>query len=330
MRSLLALILALSFSSAQAALNTESLPSGSVAIVGIDITAFRASKVGQALEKLGSMKTQDIDASRKLKDQLGIDSKKDLQDLVVAIYPGPDGKVAEKNASGIVLIRGKFLPARINTFGQSNNLPSKTVGKHQAWEAGAFIEKFSGEKPKKNTQDAYVVAHSESLVIIAGAEFLERALAAADRKENSAQMPGTVATKFSAAQNGWLTLYADATKMEKPKGDVGVEDLSLVLGENATDLQLAIAASFVSAEKASTMRKQLTGLQAIAAIGLSNDDGKSAEEKENMEMLAELVQKIRIGGEGKQATLALEYPADKLAQAIAKVVEKAQKTPGTK
>jgi hypothetical protein len=68
-------------------------------------------------------------------------------------------------------------------------------------------------------------------------------------------------------------------------------------------------------------------------MGLSNDDGKSPEEKEEMGTLAELAQKIRIGGEGKQATLDLDYPADKLAQAIAKVVEKAQKsaaTPGAK
>jgi hypothetical protein len=333
MRPLLTLIFALSFGTVQAALNTESLPAGSVAIIGIDITAFRASKVGRALEKLADLKAKDLEASRRLREQLGIDSKNDLHEVVVAIYPGADGKVAEKNASGVVLIRGKFLPAQINTFGQSNNLPSKTVGKHQAWEAGAFIEKFSGEKPKENTQDAYVVAHSESLVIIAGAEFLERSLAAADRKEKSAQIPVAVATKFAAAQNGWLTLYADATKMEKPKGDVGAEDLALVLGENATDLQLAIAASFVSAEKASTMRKQLQGFQALSMMGLSNDDGISSEEKENMAMLVELVQKIRIGGEGKQATLDLDYPADKLAQAIAKVVDKAQKgapAPGTK
>ena len=333
MRALLALVFALSFGSAQAALNTDSLPAGSVAIVGIDISAFRASKVGQALEKLASMKAKDLEASRKLSEQLGIDTKKDLQEIVVAIYPGPDGKVAEKSASGVVLIRGKFLPARINSFGKSNNIPSKTVGQHQAWEASAFIEKLSGEKPKEDAKDAYVVAHSESLMVIASAEFLDRALVAADRKEKSAQIPATVAAKFAAAQNGWLTLYADAAKMPNTKQEVGVEDLSLVLGENATDLQLAIAANFVSAEKASTMRKQLQGFQALSMMGLSNDDGKSPEEKEEMGTLVELVQKIRIGGEGKQATLDLDYPADKLAQAIAKVVEKAQKsaaTPGAK
>jgi hypothetical protein len=327
MRLLLApLFLALSLGSAQAALNTDSLPAGSVALVGLDIQAFRATKFGQGIEKLADMKAKNLEASRKLREQLGVDSEKDLHELVVAIYPGPDGKVAEKSASGVVLVRGKFVPARINAFGQSNNLPSKTIGKHLAWEASAFIEKLSGEKPKDNAKDAYVVAHSENLLIIAGAEFLDRALAAADRGEKSAQLPAAVSAKFAAVQNGWLYLYADATKMEK-RGD-GAEDLSLVLGENATDLQLATAASFVSAEKAATMRKQITGLQAFALIGLSNDDGKSPEEKENMAMLAELVQKIRIGGEGKQVTLDLDYSADKAMKAIAKAIhEKAQKAP---
>jgi hypothetical protein len=327
MRLLLApLFLALSLGSAQAALNTDSLPAGSVALVGLDIQVFRATKFGQGIEKLADMKAKNLEASRKLREQLGVDSEKDLHELVVAIYPGPDGKVAEKSASGVVLVRGKFVPARINAFGQSNNLPSKTIGKHLAWEASAFIEKLSGEKPKDNAKDAYVVAHSENLLIIAGAEFLDRALAAADRGEKSAQLPAAVSAKFAAVQNGWLYLYADATKMEK-RGD-GAEDLSLVLGENATDLQLATAASFVSAEKAATMRKQITGLQAFALIGLSNDDGKSPEEKENMAMLAELVQKIRIGGEGKQVTLDLDYSADKAMKAIAKAIhEKAQKAP---
>ena len=331
MRPLLAaLILLLSFDPAQAALNTDNLPAGSVAIVGVDIAAFRATKVGQALEKLADLKAKNLEASRKLREQLGVDSENDLHDLVVAIYPGPDGKVDEKSAAGVVLIRGKFLPARINAFGQSNNLPSKTIGKHQAWQASAFIEKLSGEKDTGNAKDAYVVAHSESLVVIASAAFLERALAAADRGEKSAQFPAAVAAKFAAAQQGWFTLYADGTKMEKSKGDVGVEALSLVLGENTTDLQLAIAAGFVSAEKASTARKQITGLQALGVIGLADDDGKSPEEKENMALLAELVQKIRIGGEGKQVTLDLDFPADKAVKAITKAVEKSQVVPAGK
>ena len=326
MRLLLAaLILYVSFGSAQAALNTESLPAGAVGVFGLDIGAFRVSKVGQAIEKLGSMKAKDLEVSRNLSEQLGIDSKKDLQDLVVAIYPGPDGKVAEKNASGIVLIRGKFLPTTIDAFGTKNGIASKTVGKHKAWEAGPFMEKLSGEKPKENTKEAYVVAHSESLVIIASAEFLERALAAADQHVKSALLPAAVSAKFTAAKQGWFYLYADASKMQNAKEDVGAEDISLVLGENATDLQLAVTAGFVTAEKASTMRKQIKGLQAFAMIGLSDDDGKSPDEKANLALLSELVQKISIGGAGKLVTLDLAYPADKAAQAITKAIEKAQK-----
>lgn len=329
MRFLLAgLILSLSFGSAQAALNTESLPAGAVGIVSMDITTFRASKVGQAIEKLASMKAKDLEASRKLSDKLGIDSKKDLQDLVVALYPGPDGKVAEKNASAVVLIRGKFVPTTIDAFGASNGITAKTVGKHKAWEAGAFIEKLTGEKPKDGAKDAYVVAHSESLMIVASKEFLERALASADRREKSALLPAAVASKFAAARQSWFYLYADASKMPSAKEDVGAEDISLVLGENATDLQLAVAAGFATDEKASKMRKQVKGLQAFAMFGLMNDDGKSPDEKANLALLSELVQKVRIGGDGKQATLDLDFPADKAVQAISNVIDKVQKAPG--
>jgi hypothetical protein len=329
MRFLLAgLILSLSVGPAQAALNTESLPAGAAGVVSMDITTFRASKVGQAIEKLASMKAKDLEASRKLSDKLGIDSKKDLQDLVVAIYPGPDGKVAEKNASAVVLIRGKFLPATIDAFGANNGITAKAVGKHKAWEAGAFIEKLTGEKPKDGAKDAYVVAHSESLMIVASKEFLERALAAADRREQSALLPAAVASKFAAARQSWFYLYVDASKMQAAKAEVGAEGISLVLGENATDLQLAVAASFATDEKASAMRKQIKGLQAFAMFGLMNDDGKSPDEKANLALLSELVQKVRIGGDGKQATLDLDFPADKAVQAISNVIEKVQKAPG--
>lgn len=326
MRPLLALILLLVAGSAHAELNTESLPAGAVGIVSMDIAAFRTSKVGQAFEKASGIKAKQLEASRKLSEQLGVDPKKDLKEIVIAIYPGADGKVAEKNASGVVLLRGNFLPARINAFGQTNGLPSKTAGKYQAWEAGPFIEKISGEKAKDNAKDAYVVAHSENLVIIAGAEFLDQALGAADRHEKAALLPAAVAANFAAARSGWLFFYADTTKMKGTKEELGVENLSLVLGENATDLQLATAANFVSADKASQMRKQLAGLQAMATIGLLNQEGKSSADQENLALLSELVQKIRLGGEGKTVTLDLDFAADKAAKALTKAMEKSQPT----
>jgi len=323
MRPFAALLL-LAFATAQAELNTEGLPAGAVGIVGFDLVAFRATKVGQAVEKLADLKSKNLEAARKLNDKVGVDTAKDLRDLVVAIYPGPDGKVSETHAAGVVLIRGSFDPARLAAFAKANQLPGKTFGKHQAWEAGPFIEKITGEKPKKS-EDAYLVAHSPELIVIAGADFLDRALEAADRKEKATQFPAVTAARFASAQNGWLYLYADATKMNNTKGDFGAQDFSLVLGENATDLQLAIAGGFVSAEKASAALRLLNGLQAGAAIGLMRDNGKTAEEKANQAMLADLLQKIRISGEDKTAKIDLDYPTDKAVQLIIKAVEQSKK-----
>ena len=322
MRLLLALILLASVSSARAALDTESLPAGAVGIVGMDVAAFRLSKLGQAFDHIAGVKARQLETSRKLSDRLGFDTKQDLREIVIGIYPGADGKVAEKNVSGVVLIRGKFLPARINDFAQDNKLAAKTVGRHQAWAAGPFIEKLSGEKPKDSAKDAYLVAHSDRLVIIAGSEFLEQALAAADRGEKATLLPAPVAAKFAAAQTGWFYLYADTTKMKGAKEEIGAETLSLVLGENGDDVRLSSSAAFVSDEKASSMRKQLAGLQAMATIGLLNTAGKSADEKDNLTLLGELVQKLRLGGEGKSATLDLDFPAEKVGRALAKAIEK--------
>ena len=327
MRPFVTLLLLLAFGSAQAALNTESLPAGAVGIVGFDVTAFRATKVGQTIEKFAELKAKNLEASRKLNEKLGIDSAKDLTEVVIGIYPGVDGKVAEKNALGVVLLRGKFQPAAIDGFGTKNSLPSKTFGNRQAWEAGPFIEKLSGEKPKDKAQGAYLVAHSPGLIVIASEEFLGRALDAADRHEKTSLLPAGVARKFEAVQNGWLFLYADLTKMKNTKEEVGAENLALALGENVADLNLAAAADFVSPEKADATLKLLKGLQAAAMIGLMNDAGKSPEEKENMALLSELVQRVRVGGESRTITLDLDFPADKAVKAILKAIEKSQQAP---
>jgi len=326
MRFLIALIL-LAAGSARAGVNTEGLPAGAVALVAFDLAAFRSTKIGQATEKVAQFKGKNLGTTRKLNDQLGIDTTQGLREFIVAVYPGPDGKVAEKNATGIVLIRGRFEPATINAFGQSNQLPAKTIGRHQAWEAGPFIEKVTGEKPKDDTKDAYVVAHSAELILVASGALLERAIASADRGEKAGLLPPAAATKFGAVRNGWLFVYADATQMKDPGKQAGLADFTLALGENATDLQLVTAANFLTPEKAALTRNQLTGLQAMASIGLMNDDGKSDEEKANMALLAELVQKIRLGGEGKTVTLELDFPAAPLAKALSKAIEKNLQAP---
>ena len=328
-RLLPALLLCASVASAYAGLDTEGLPPGAAAVVGFDLTTFRASKVGQATLRLADLKAKNLETSEKFRRQLGIDTEKDLREVAVAVYPGPDGKVQDKQGA-VVLIRGRFDPARIDAFGQANGVPVRTVGKHQAWEGSAFVEKLTGEKPKESAAEAYVVAHSPGLLLVATTDFLETAVAAADRGGRPQLIPAEAAGRFDAAPNSWLYVYGDARKMKGFKEDSGAEELVVILGEQGADLRLDTAAQFVTPEKAATTRKQLMGLQALAGIGLANDDGKSPEEKADMALLADLVQKIRIGGEGRLVTLALDFPADKAVAAIVKAVEKSQQAPAKK
>jgi hypothetical protein len=321
MRHLLTLILFLAAGSARAELNTEGLPAGATAIVGFDWATFRATKLWPPIANIFDLKCKNREIGRKFREQIGIDTNHDLQEFVLAVYTGGEGNVAENNKSCIVLIRGNFLPATIDAFGKNHGLPSRIVGKHQAWEAAPFMNKLLAES-QENTKDAYVVAYSEKLVIIAGAELLERALDAADRVEKSPLLPAAVVSKFAAAQKGCFYLYANEAKMQKIKqafGIDGIEDVSLVIDENTNDLQFAAAARFVEPEKVDTKLEQIKkGRQNFLTMLRSSPNDLDDELKHSLTMMSELLQNIRFGGEGSQVTVELNYPADNMANAIEK------------
>ena len=318
------LFLALALVPAHGALNTDGLPAGAVAIAGFDFATFTTTQLGQAVIKAGPINNgQNID-SKLAKDKLGIDIQKDIHAVVLGVYPGADGKVSEKNVQGVILIRGKFDPAKINAAAKDAKVPSTPAGKYQAWEARAFFDAIFGPRPKDDNGEAYLVVTSADLIAIASKDFLDRALTALEKNTKAELLPSEVRAKFAAA-NGWFFLYADATRAKMKDDTSGINDLTIVLGESATDLQLRIAANFITAEKATSIRKQVKGLQAFAMMGLMNDDDKTPAEKEDLQTLLEIIQKIRVGGEAKRSTLDLDFSAEKSAKAIGRAIEKAQK-----
>ena len=318
------LFLALALVPAHGALNTDGLPAGAVAIAGFDFATFTTTQLGQAVIKAGPNNNgQNID-SKLAKDKLGIDIQKDIHAVVLGVYPGADGKVSDKNAQGVILIRGKFDPAKINAAAKDAKVPSTPAGKYQAWEARAFFDAIFGPRPKDDNGEAYLVVTSADLIAIASKDFLDRALTALEKNTKAELLPSEVRAKFAAA-NGWFFLYADATRAKMKDDTSGINDLTIVLGESATDLQLRIAANFITAEKATSIRKQVKGLQAFAMMGLMNDDDKTPAEKEDLQTLLEIIQKIRVGGEAKRSTLDLDFSAEKSAKAIGRAIEKAQK-----
>ncbi len=324
-RLTLILFLALALVPARGALNTDGLPAGAVAIAGFDFAAFTTTQLGQAVIKAGPINTgQNID-SKLAKDKLGIDTQKDIHAVVLGVYAGADGKVSDKNAQGVILIRGKFDPAKINAAAKDAKVPSTSAGKYQAWEARAFFEAIFGPRPKGDNGEAYLVVTSADLIAIASKDFLDQALTALEKNTKAELLPSEVRTKFDAAAKGWFFLYADATRAKMKDDSSGINDLTVVLGESATDLQLRIAANFITAEKATSLRKQAKGLQAFAMMGLMKDDDKTPAEKEDLQTLLEIIQKIRVGGEANRSTLDLDFSAEKSAKAIGHAIEKAQK-----
>ena len=319
------LLLALALVPARGALNTDGLPAGAAVIAGFDLAAFYTTQLGQAVMKAGPINTGNSTDSKSAKDKLGIDTQKDIHAVVLGVYPGADGKLSEKNAQGVILVRGKFDPAKINAAAKAAKVPSTPAGKYQAWEARAFFDAIFGPRPKGDNGEAYLVVYSADLIAIASKDFLDRALTALEKNTKVELLPKEVRTKFNAAAKGWVFLYADATRAKMKDDSTGINELTLVLGENASDLQLSIAANFITAEKAASIRKQAKGLKAFAMIGLMSDDGKTPAEKEDLQTLSELIQKIRVGGEANRATLDLDFSAEKSAKAIVHAIEKAQK-----
>ena len=320
----LALLLCLGLASAQAALNTDGLPANPAAIIALDFQAFRATKIGQAAVKFAGTKKNNAAMSALLREKLGLDLDKDIHDVLIGIYSGPDGKVSEKNASGVVLLRGKFDPARLNATAEKTGVLQKQIGKYQAWEANDFAEKIFAQKPKGERNEAYLIALSTDTLVLLSADLLEKALPSLEQKTPCPQaLPAAIRAKFDTAASGWFFIWADVTQKQGSANEA--TELTGVISENTADLQLAVLLKFVTKENAEKNRKLLKGLQAIAAITLTQDDGKSAEEKEMIQTLGEIIQKLIINGQDDTLTLNLDYPADKLAQALIAAFEKAQR-----
>lgn len=320
MRPLLTLLVGLAISPVRAELNTEGLPAGAAGIIGLDLTLSRKTKLGHAIEKLVSAKAEaGMKFASKLNQELGIDIARDLSGVVFATYQIEDfidlenGSVidfSKESMPGIALIRGKFLPATIDAFGKNHGIASRKVGQRQAWEAAPFMAALLKVEADNDAKKAYILAYSEKLLVIAGPEFLERALASVDRRERSALLPASVKAKFETTPNAWLYLYADAEKLMHT-GDVrlggagkqaekfGLQDLVLTVDGNAHDHRLVASADFRSPAKAETFRENLAEFLPAFTANPHNDVPQP---------FSDFLRSLRVGGEGKKVTLETTSP----------------------
>lgn len=325
MRPLLTLLFGLAISPVRAELNTEGLPAGAAGIIGLDLTLSRKTKLGHTIEKLVSAKAEKgMKFASKLNQELGIDIARDLSGVVFATYQIEDfigdfidlenGRVidfSKESMPGIALIRGKFLPATIDAFGKNHGIASRKVGQRQAWEAAPFMAALLKVKADNDAKKAYILAYSEKLLVIAGPEFLEPALASVDRRERSALLPASVKAKFEMTPNAWLYLYADAEKLlhtgdeklsdaGKMFGKMGLQDLVLTVDGNAHDHRLVASADFRSPAEAETFRENLANQFLPAFTDNPHNDVPQP--------FSDFLRSLRVGGEGKKVTLETTSP----------------------
>lgn len=331
MKALRALfLLCFGFVGLHAGLDPQGLPEGTVGVIFVSNEAFDRTAFGQAF---GAAFRKEMDANaglRNLEEKLGIRPKTDIREAVVGAYAPkqPDGE-----PTVVGLIRGTFNPARIEAFARSNKVPATTVGKYLAWDANAMGEAITGEPAlDPNKKDTVLIAYSKDLLIFASKEQAAAAVAAASGKARSWAGPtGDVkaALQEVTTENNWLLLHWDALKLSKAEDrekleELGLQEVSFAVGEDAKNLQFRLSAHFKDEASATVAMLQMKMLPAMADAGLTAAAaGKKPEEVAQIEKLSDLIHKISFRHTGRTITVQLDYPAKDAGDALREAIQKA-------
>ena len=85
--------------------------------------------------------------------------------------------------------------------------------------------------------------------------------------------------------------------------------LALLLGEQKKKVKLNINLTAVSVNAAEQMKQMINGIKAVFALGASGSDPKAAD----------LINHIKVAGDGHMVNISLDYPINKLFETIKKL-----------
>lgn len=331
----------------QAALPTSGLPSGNTDIaIHISNETLDQTMVGKALTSSFQGQVDANNVVIALKRELGFGLDEDFRDVTL-VAKGGDRK------SLVALLRGKLDKARIEAFAAKNNVASHPVRGLKAWDLRALGQAIS--KAAGNTETASAASDDSSRIVIidgntaviADESNIERAVVAATsgspwRHEGLTRAAGSV-------QNGWLLASADVAAIEEaeaarrkvpedasPEAKAalakrsGAKVVTLALGENTTDLTLRVHADFVDEAAAKKNVAQIKGMLGFGAMLTMPAETDSAEQAANKATGADLLRRINVTQSGSTADASLDYPIQKLAQAIVRAAEIAREKKAAK
>jgi hypothetical protein len=324
-----ALLTCLCLSSAQAALDPRGIPAESVGLIYVSNEVVDRTAFGQALDAAFKTDVAQNKVVRQLEEKLGIRLDEDLKDLHIGIFP-----VAATDPEGepdvVILVRGRFTPARIEAFARSNKVPATTAGKYLAWDAAKFFQALTGEAPDQtDKKPGVIIAYSSDILILASKDKADATLAALNGKAPSWKAPASLSTK-DMLNNQWLFAYVDVLKGAKPADraeveESGIQNVTLAVGESTPDLQVRVTATFVDPDKAALTLLQVKALPTMIDGALTvAAAGKKPEEIAAMEKLQDLIHKIQITGAGSTISAQLNYPAKDAATALIEAAKKSK------
>ena len=326
----LGLLFCLALPNAQGAPETLGIPADAAGLIYVSNEVVDRTLLGQALDAAFKQDLPQNKVVRQLEEKLGIRLDEDIQDVRIGIFAAPPNAPAG-DPDLVVLLRGHFVPARIEALARSNKVPATTVGKFMAWDTSKFIEALTGETATEpDKMPSVLIAYSKDLLVLASQSRAEAALAALNGKASSWKLPTGAVIPKETLKNQWLFAYVDVLKAAKPADRVeveesGIQSITLSVGENAQDLQVRLSANFVDADKAALTLLQVKALPTMIDGALTvAAAGKKPEEVAAMEKLQDLIHKIEITGAGSTISAQLNYPAKEAATALIEAAKKSK------
>ncbi len=300
---------------AQAALPTSGLPNSNAPFVAhISFENAAKTSLGKiVLDEATKAQTQEKPA--KLIERLGIRIT-DIRDLTLL------GNPTDNAASVVALIRGRFSKSKIEGFAASKNVPFKTVAGFKAWDAnrlGAAVADEAAAPSTPGEAAIFIIVADDSTLLAATEDQLT--IAAEALKANKPWNHAALSAGLGSVTQGWLAVNVDIQTMEAREAAAnpqaasqpsGAKTAVIALGENASDVQLRVAAQFVSEQKATEQITQLKGLIGFAQLGLMPAAEDSPDDKQKKSDLLSLVQRLKIEQAGDKGTFSVDYPAAKL------------------
>ncbi|MDR1497602.1 MAG: hypothetical protein LBS59_04220 [Puniceicoccales bacterium] len=327
------IFLASSFVAFAGALNTKGVPASAAGVVHIDFDAVSKSKIGQTVKENSNASIPgepDANLLAELKKELtaGGVSLEDIADLTVALVPRKEGE-----PETVILVRGKFDPAKIADAAKKENLKAITIGEHTF-----FVEKLKSEKQPKGglklDSDVYFSPlDANTLLLAENKTIAAAALDAFSGKAKSYTAPSSLSAYGKVVGTPFVLVYVNGKifpKQAPAKKNAEPDALSLdanmtppnpahlffALGEDTKNFKTRLAMTYANAadvQKTQAIAQMMLGMVAMFTNPAGPDGKPDPKKAADAAKINKIVSSLKITtAEPNYLIFSLDYPVDEI------------------